>query len=74
MNESCHSLRFTGDGNNLFSIGDDGQLYIWDVRWVAEWQITTWLCMAGLYNDISGTRTAFTSSKMTAVWWGQPWM
>ena len=36
MNEPCHSLRFTGDGDSLFSIGEDGQLYVWDVRWEAE--------------------------------------
>lgn len=32
MNEPCHSLRFSGDGDSLFSIGEDGLLYVWDVR------------------------------------------
>ena len=32
MNEACYSLRFTRDGSQLFTIGEGGQLYIWDVR------------------------------------------
>ena len=36
MNESCHSVVFSRDSKNLFSIGEGGEVYIWDTRWEAR--------------------------------------
>ncbi|XP_022086184.1 U3 small nucleolar RNA-associated protein 18 homolog [Acanthaster planci] len=32
MNGSVSSLAFSGDGSKLFSFGDDGEVYIWDMK------------------------------------------
>lgn len=32
MNGTVNSLAFTNDGTKLFSHGDDGQVYVWDIR------------------------------------------
>ena len=32
MNDWCRELRFSRDGGSLYTIGEGGEVYIWDVR------------------------------------------
>ncbi|ESO97326.1 hypothetical protein LOTGIDRAFT_114808, partial [Lottia gigantea] len=49
MNGSCEDLVFTKDGSQMYSFGDDGQVYIWDMN--------TRECIHRFYDDgcVKGT-------------------
>jgi len=64
MNETCHGLRFSRDGSNLFSIGDGGELYIWDVRnYECLHKFQDEGCLVGTAVDVSNTHLATGSSS-----------
>jgi hypothetical protein len=34
MNDECRALKFSKSGSQLFTHGDGGEVYIWDVRYL----------------------------------------
>ena len=64
MNETCHSLRFSRDGSQLFSIGEGGEVYIWDARnYDCLHKFIDDGCLQGTALDVSSSHLATGSSS-----------